>query len=94
MNKQLLSTYHAAVKNSFTSIFDDVQNNRLTIKTVFKQFSTISLYALLFVCISFVLLVVRCAKRLIVTRLQNLETNVDDLVHAVATRLEEGSFSQ
>ena len=31
-------------------------------------------------------------KRIIVKRLEHLETNVDGLVHALATRLEEGPF--
>ncbi|CAF1314519.1 unnamed protein product [Adineta ricciae] len=93
MNIQLLSTYQFRVKTSFKNILDNLNNDRLTVKTVFKEFGVIVLSAFLFLFFSIVLFVVRYVKRLLVRRLEHLETNVDDLVHAVAIRLDDESFA-
>ena len=92
MNEKLFSTYRSTIKNSFTSILDDLHNNQLTIKSTFKERGITALSALFFFLISFILLLVRRGKRIIVKRLEHPDTNVDDLVHALAARLEEGPF--
>jgi len=81
MTEQLISNYKITIKNSLKNIINDLMDNRLTFKTILKEFGALTLSIIFLLFLSLILFFVRWVKRLVLKRMDKLEKDHDDLAH-------------
>lgn len=79
--KQLLTTYHLAIKDFLKDVLDDLRDNRLTVTTAIKEFGSIISSIVFLLLLSFILFFIRWIKRVVEKRIAKVESDVDNLVH-------------
>ena len=86
MTKQLALNYERAAKDSLKNILHTLHNDPFDAITFAKEFGSLVLSLLFLFLSSFILLFIRWIKLMVVKRIVNLESNVDDLVHVVVKK--------
>ncbi len=86
MTKQLVLNYERAAKDSLENILHTLHNDAFDAITFAKEFATIILSLLFLFLSSWILLFIRWIKLMVLKRIVNLESNVDDLVHVIVKK--------
>ena len=93
MTEQLISMNKLTTKNSYTDILHDVNDKKLTVTDMIKEFGAMILSIFFLALLSFILFFIRWIKHTVHQRINTLEKDVDDLLHPIVQNAKKFDFN-